>query len=130
MDLATLSVRDVESFLESYEFFTPAHTETLGKGTKYERTYDYPETRESGWSVVEDYAWNGDRETPIGLLTMVEQEGGEGQGDQYHMVIRLTQGDVSRTFKMQGWYASHHGHEFDGPFTEVSKKKKTITVWE
>jgi hypothetical protein len=59
-----------------------------------------------------------------------QQEGGEGQGDQYHMVIRLTQGDVSRTFKMQGWYASHHGHEFDGPFTEVSKKKKTITVWE
>lgn len=116
MDLSTLSVGEVESFLENYRFS--------------EDPEDEGDDGWSGWSAVEEYSDGDGWLTPIGHLSLVETEGGEGQGDQYHMVLRLTQGDVSRTFKMQGWYASHHGHEFDGPFTEVSKKKKTITVWE
>lgn len=128
-NLVEMLVSEVEEFLESYEFFTPAETVTYGKGTEYERTYHTPDQYDLGWYAVEDFAHNG-FDTPIGRLTLIEQQGGEGEGDKYHIVIKLEQGGVSRTFKMQGWYASHSGHEFDGPFTEVSPVKKTITVWE
>lgn len=133
--LEEMGVQEVAEFLENFDFFTPAHTTTYGKGGPYERTYDYPDSHESGWFAVEEYAESDEGfETPIGRLEMVEQHGGEGQGDQYWIVIRLTQGKISRTFKKEGWYASHHGHEFDGfnsdTFSEVSQVQKTITVWE
>lgn len=124
MNLAELDAQEVAEFLENFNF--------AGLEDRVEE--DYEEDEYTGWIAVEEYAYSGTYETPIGLLALQEQHGGEGQGDQYWIVIRLTQGDVSRTFKKEGWYASHHGHEFDGynsdTFSEVSQKKKTILVWE
>lgn len=124
MNLAELDAQEIAEFLENYNFSL--------LGDRMEP--DYEEDEWSGWKAVEECAYGDGHETPLGTLTLVEQHGGEGQGDQYWIVIRLTQGDVSRTFKKEGWYASHYGHEFDGcnseTFSEVSQKKKTILVWE
>lgn len=108
MNLADLSEREVEAFLEEYDFDEAGYT---------------------GWKMVEEYAEAG-TETPIGYLELVKQEGGSGQGEHYYMVIRLSQGDVSRTFRMDGWYYSGEGHGFDGQLYEVSPKERTIIVWE
>jgi hypothetical protein len=132
MNLATMTEYEVESFLANLEFFTPAHDWSYTvPGTDEVRTYHYEDRTDRGWYAVRDYAGqDGGYETPIGVLSLVDSYGGEGRGDQYWMVLRLTQGDVSRTFKMDGWYASFDGGYYDGPFTEVKPVKKTITVWE
>lgn len=108
MNLAELSEREVEIFLEEYDFDGDGNLD---------------------WKIVEYYAEAG-TVTPIGYLDIVKQEGGEGQGEQYYMVIRVSQGDVSRTFRMDGWYCSGEGHGFDGRLYEVSPKERTIIVWE
>jgi hypothetical protein len=121
--LAEMSVGEVEAFLESYEFYSPPWTGYTGK--------QYPESWDSGWYSVEDHASPQEGHvTPIGVLTLVDSYGGEGQGDDYWMVLKLTQGDVVRTFKMNGYHVSHDGSYYDGPFVEVTPKLKTITVWE
>jgi hypothetical protein len=118
--LEEMDVQEIAEFLENYHFS--------------EDPEDQYDDDWAGWMAVEECSYGDGHETPIGHLSLVDQHGGEGQGDQYWIVVRLTQGDVSRTFKKEGWYASHHGHEFDGfnsdTFSEVSQVQKTITVWE
>lgn len=134
MNLAELSVREVEEFLENFDFFTPAHDVTYGEGGPNERTYHYDDSHQSGWNAVEEYSDQDDGwPTPIGSLEKIDSYGGEGKGDEYWMVLRLTQGDVVRTFKKEGYYASHYGHEWgydSQSFSEVSPVEKTVIVWE
>jgi hypothetical protein len=66
----------------------------------------------------------------LGVLQYVEDYGGEGQGDDYWVVFSLDDGTTKRFFRMDGWYQSHAGGEFDGDLREVSPKAKVITVWE
>lgn len=131
MNLAELSVSQVEEFLENFDFFTPAHDVTYGEGTDNERTYHYEDSHEAGWDAVQEHSdQDGGWPTPIGSLEQIDSFGGEGKGDEYWMILRLTQGDVERTFKKEGYYASHYGHEWDGYFSEVSPVEKTVIVWE
>lgn len=134
MNLSELSVDEVGSFLENFDFFTPAYDVTYGEGGQNERTYHYEDSHESGWNAVENYSdEDGGWPTPIGSLEKIDSYGGEGKGDEYWMVLRLTQGDVVRTFKKEGYYASHYGHEwcdYGNDFSEVSPVEKTVIVWE
>lgn len=67
----------------------------------------------------------------LGRVTVVEIFGGEGEGDRYYLVFRVEAEDGTvRFFKMNGWYASHDGGHFDGPFEEVKAVEKTITVYQ
>lgn len=66
----------------------------------------------------------------LGTLTYVDDYGGEGGGDEYWVVFSLKDDELMRWFRMDGWYQSYAGGEFDSNLKEVSPKQKTITVWE
>jgi hypothetical protein len=69
--------------------------------------------------------------TPDGFTAKVEaQYGGEGQGDQYWVVISLSDGETTRYFRKDGWYASYDGGELDGDTSEVKPQEKTIVVYQ
>jgi hypothetical protein len=59
-------------------------------------------------------------------VTKVDDFGGEGQGDDIWVVIRVG----TQLFEKSGYYASHYGSDWEGPFTEVQAVQKTVTVYE
>jgi hypothetical protein len=59
-------------------------------------------------------------------VTLVDQEGGEGQGEHIWFVIKI--GD--QLFRKEGYYTSHYGTDWDGPFSEVEPVQKLVTVYE
>lgn len=66
-----------------------------------------------------------------GLVCQIDSFGGEGLGDQAWVVIQITQTDGEyRTYRKDGYYASHDGFYWDGEFTEVRAVEKTVIVWE
>jgi hypothetical protein len=66
----------------------------------------------------------------LGRLNLIESYGGEGKGDEYWVVFSLSEGDVTRYFRKDGWYQSYSGGELDGELTEVTPVPKVVTVWE
>lgn len=63
-------------------------------------------------------------------VELVEEFGGEGQGDHVHMVFKFTLPEGVEYWKKDGYYASHYGTEWDGDFYQVNPVVKTITVYE
>ena len=59
----------------------------------------------------------------------VEQEGGEGEGDQYHTVYKFTKGSEEVFVKFHGWYASYHGSEMNG-YKIVAPRKVEVTIYD
>lgn len=58
--------------------------------------------------------------------------GGEGQGETYWSVIKVTKGDEIAYIQFSGWYASFSGSEMShGPeqFTEVNKVPVQTYEW-
>lgn len=62
---------------------------------------------------------------------VVEQHGGEGMGDEYWAVFSITKDGVTTNFKVDGWYASHHGHEWHNVlhFYEVNQVEVMVKRW-
>lgn len=54
--------------------------------------------------------------------------GGEGQGDEYWMVLEVEFSDVIKTFEVSGYYASYDGGYYEN-IKEVKPQEKVITVW-
>lgn len=84
-----------------------------------------------GWDY---WAWEGDKPTEVeglGLVTTVEQFGGEGQGDRAWVVVKVEfkNGSV-RYFKKDGYHASFDGTYYDGDFSEVTPQEKVVTLYE
>ena len=85
-----------------------------------------------------DWVWSelGElRNEPVpdfGIVTVVEDFGGEGQGDQRYIVFRLTDENGDEYFfKADGYYASYDGSSWDGTeLYQVTPREKTITVYE
>lgn len=50
---------------------------------------------------------------------------GDWQTDTY-IVVKVGE----QYFRKNGYYASHDGSYWDGSFTEVHPREKTVTVWE
>lgn len=64
----------------------------------------------------------------IGILRLIENIGGEGQGDYAAMVFSVASTDgATRLFRKEGYYASHDGTTWDGDFAEVEAYDKTVT---
>ncbi|MBO0676908.1 hypothetical protein JRC04_05485 [Mycolicibacterium sp. S2-37] len=104
--------------------------------------YDEDEDYQEGWGNLGEalyhYNWGVNKDKPaptveldgIGTVRKVEDFGGEGQGDQYWIVISITDADGNvRYFQRDGWYASYDGGYYEGPTFEVRPEEKTITVW-
>jgi len=119
-----LSVKEIERILEA-----PGLSWTIYPSWE-------PEGFEMGINSWEDWhetSFSKDlpRDVPgLGSVNVVESHGGEGQGDRYYMVFSVTNESEVRYFKIDGYYASYAGGEFDGPFTEVHPVTKTVTVYE
>lgn len=65
----------------------------------------------------------------LGEIKEVEQHGGEDQGSDWYSIKHFVDHDVY--IKTSGWYASHHGTDFEEGIGEIVKPvKKTITVFE
>lgn len=67
----------------------------------------------------------------LGKVRLVEQFGGEGQGDEAWIVMGLTMcHDVERLFRKEGWHRSHDGTYYDGDLIEVVPRVVEKTVFE
>ncbi len=74
----------------------------------------------------------------IGDVELINYVGGDYESEIYtqpiQMVLKVTQNtpdeQIVKFFKKVGEFTSFDGSEWDGPFTEVSSKPKTIQVWE
>lgn len=70
----------------------------------------------------------------IGHVKVIDNVGGEGEGDHRHLVFQLTPTDGNEEvqyFKLDGYYSSYAGTEWDdSDLYEVRPKQKTITVYE
>lgn len=67
----------------------------------------------------------------IGRAELLEQYGGEGQGDDLWQVFKVTDPEGNeRIFRRTGWYASYSGGDYDGPTEAVKGVEKVITVWQ
>lgn len=49
--------------------------------------------------------------------------GGEGHGEYVYFILKVGE----QTFKKEGYYASHHGTDWDGDFFEVESREVTVT---
>lgn len=88
----------------------------------YNPSRSYAAYRAKGWTGVDLPG--------IGRVTLKDIRGGEGQGDEYFIVIAVEDADGIRYFKRTGWYASFDGSELnDGVTYEVEQAEKTIKYW-
>lgn len=66
----------------------------------------------------------------IGAVSKVEEFGGEGQGDDYWVVVKVVdESGEERLFRRNGWYASYDGGYYEGPTDEVVEAQQVITVY-
>lgn len=93
--------------------------------------YEYDDD-ESGWYDFKYYYTEPQYVKGLGTVTQQDEYGGEGDGDQYWVVVKIDMedGTGTRYFKKPGWYASHDGGYLDGDLFEVTPQKKEITVYE
>jgi hypothetical protein len=97
-----------------------------------ENAFD-PETEDTGWGGWVEFGWSGTkvRHVPeLGDVKIVEDFGGEGQGDTRYLVFQVTdeEGEV-RLFQKDGYYSSYNGSDWDGDFYEVVETKEIVTVY-
>lgn len=77
---------------------------------------------EGGWGEEDTYL-----DVPgFGKLKYEDSFGGEGQGDDYWVVVKLE----DRYFRVNGWYSSWEGGELDGTLEEVTPKEVKVIEWE
>lgn len=81
--------------------------------------------------VMDDYfeacVYNGENY----YLKGIESYGGEGQGDNCGIIFSVTSRDNVSYWKVPGFYSSDNGATYYwNQVHEVSKKLKTIEVWE
>lgn len=101
----------------------PAHWEPFEGEDEYD----------SGWMAL-TYAKQGGAPwliKDLGSVYLVKQHGGEGEGDDYHIVIRIKFLDgVERLFKKPGYHASHDGSYLDGDLYEVAPVERVVVFYE
>jgi hypothetical protein len=104
----------------SEEYGAERYVDKNSPGTEYDTA--------SLWQHIK---YEGESGSVDGLSAKVEaQHGGEGQGDQYWVVISISDGLTTRYFRRDGWYASYDGGYLDTDTFEVKPAEKVVTVYE
>lgn len=120
------TAKDLESILEEYHAEEP-YEYKRGDGTIVSGFH----THESWDGLAEQL--DGDESVAlvgIGILRLIENIGGEGQGDYAALVFEVTdaQTGVKRLFRKEGFYTSYDSETFwEGAFAEVEAYEKTVT---
>lgn len=68
--------------------------------------------------------WGGHLPKEVGNYELIEQKGGEGQGEEYYIVIYLT--DHNFYVKADGYYSSYSGVDWESVYEVIPKGKKII----
>jgi hypothetical protein len=86
--------------------------------------------RMGGWDneKIGDGLEEEDEIEGIGTVEMVKDWGGEGQGDDIGHVFHFAQHNVY--MRIDGYYQSHHGSDWDNDPYEVKPQAKQVTVYE
>lgn len=99
----------------------------------YSETVDKLNEARPGESEADIFALDSNDDLVIdgALVKVVDSYGGEGQGDEFWVVVSVSkEGEVTRYVKNVGWYASYDGGYFDSTKgTEVFPFKKVTTSW-
>lgn len=64
----------------------------------------------------------------VELSTPERDSYGDATGPTY-MIFEVGYGTAKNYYKVDGYYSSYDGYSWDGPFTQVTKKTKTVTEW-
>ncbi len=91
----------------------------LGHGEKYNE-----------WSWGDWFDASEENVTGLGTVKVVETFGGEGLGDSAHMVFEVVAGEHQGFYRLNGYYSSYQGFDWDGRLHKVEAVQKTITVYE
>lgn len=98
-------------------------------------THQYPdESAEFAWYDLEDYLYGNHSALTIDGFGVLSQEvfdtGGEGHGENVYMIFKLVNDNGIHFFKKEGYYASHHGTDWDGPFSQVTPVERMVIFYE
>lgn len=69
----------------------------------------------------------------LGLVEVVENFGGEGQGEHMHLVFKVEHSGEwpsVKYYKVDGYYSSYGGSEWDGNLYEVKPVQRMVTFYE
>ena len=98
------------------EFYLPDNSESECLGIKFLRTIS-----ESGYQFEELGRYGGE-----GEILHIEE-----MGEEYYVVFQVTAPTWKSAFKLDGWYQSYNGHEFEDcyDFYEVEEKEVLVKQW-
>lgn len=66
----------------------------------------------------------------LGLVSMVQSFGGEGQGDEYYIIFHVDAGEWEQYYKLGGYYSSYDGGYYEGPLYKTTPVVREVTFWE
>lgn len=136
-DLAALSTKEAASkALEGFarvwhdEYYSEMSFEEFLESNDWPTDPAELDSHDRFWNYLKYEADKKKDYTFDGLTSkLVAEYGGEGQGDEYWVVISVSDGKTTRYFRKDGHYASYYGGELDGYTAEVQPKEKVITVY-
>jgi hypothetical protein len=121
-----MNQKELENFEASFEPTTPKIKKLLEFADELNNYYgeeaddlfdvEIQERFGAAYETLTEESYRGSKPEPFVFggwnLLCKEQDGGEGQGDDYWVVIEAAKkGEESKFFKVPGWYSSGNGSE-------------------
>lgn len=79
--------------------------------------------------VFQDLKWGQSYLIGDYLFEREADYGGEGQGEDYWVVVKVSKGEDVSYWKFDGWYASYDGGYLENVW-KVEPREKLVTVYE
>ena len=126
------NIRDVEAALARLIYDPEEEGQTFDEFYGDYNGDDYFYGFSGSWDGVEGELREINNYVPgLGHVIVVEDHGGEGQGDDRWLVFQVTgEGDDVTFYKKNGYWVSHEGSTWDGEFEEVNVVQRMVTFYE